>query len=83
MSEQLGAKTRWQASGELAMMFRGTYTSEFYREVRDLLHEEVTVGQLAQAPHGPRYRQAQRRLARRWAALQTTEGRFRVRPAAS
>ena len=41
VSEQLGGKTHWQASGELAMMFPGTYTSPFYREVRDLLHEEV------------------------------------------
>jgi len=41
VSEQLGAKTHWQASGELAMMFPGTYTTPFYREVRDLLHEEV------------------------------------------
>ena len=79
----LNGKTHWRDSGDLAMMFRGTYSSDFYREIRNLLHEQVTVGQLAQAPHGPRYRQAQRRLARRWAALQTTEGRFRVRPAVS
>jgi anaerobic magnesium-protoporphyrin IX monomethyl ester cyclase len=41
VSTQLGAKTHWQASGDLAMMFHGTYTSPFYREVRDLLHDEV------------------------------------------
>ncbi len=40
-SAQLGEKTHWQASGELAMMFPGTYTTPFYREVRDLLHEQV------------------------------------------
>jgi anaerobic magnesium-protoporphyrin IX monomethyl ester cyclase len=39
--EQLQEKTRWQDSNDLAMMFRGTYTSEFYREVRNLLHEQV------------------------------------------
>jgi anaerobic magnesium-protoporphyrin IX monomethyl ester cyclase len=39
--EQLRDKTHWQDSNDLAMMFRGTYTSEFYREVRDLLHEQV------------------------------------------
>jgi anaerobic magnesium-protoporphyrin IX monomethyl ester cyclase len=38
---QLGAKTHWQDSGDLAMMFRGVYDSEFYRLVRDLLHEQV------------------------------------------
>ena len=79
----LNGKTHWRDSGDLAMMFRGTYSSDFYREIRNLLHEQVTVGQFDQAPHGTRYRQAQRRLARRWAALQTTESRFRVRPAAS
>jgi anaerobic magnesium-protoporphyrin IX monomethyl ester cyclase len=38
---QLGSKTRWQDSSDLAMMFRGTYGSDFYRAVRDLLHEQV------------------------------------------
>jgi anaerobic magnesium-protoporphyrin IX monomethyl ester cyclase len=39
--EQLRDQTRWQDSNDLAMMFRGTYTSEFYREVRNLLHAQV------------------------------------------
>jgi anaerobic magnesium-protoporphyrin IX monomethyl ester cyclase len=38
---QLGPKTHWQDSNDLAMMFRGTYDSGFYRTVRDLLHEQV------------------------------------------
>ena len=38
---QLGAKTHWQDSNDLAMMFHGTYGSAFYRAVRDLLHEQV------------------------------------------
>jgi len=42
---QLGEKTRWQDSNDLAMMFRGTYGSEFYRAVRDLLHEQVRLQQ--------------------------------------
>ena len=41
MKEQLGARTNWSDSDELAMMFHGTYTSAFYRRVRDVLHEEV------------------------------------------
>ena len=40
---QLGARTNWSDSDDLAMMFRGTYESAFYRRVRDLLHEEVAV----------------------------------------
>ncbi len=39
--EQLGSKTRWVDSDELAMMFRGTYDTAFYRRVRNLLHEEI------------------------------------------
>ncbi|MEI7036693.1 B12-binding domain-containing radical SAM protein [Fulvimonas yonginensis] len=38
---QLGRKTHWEDSADLAMMFRGAYDSEFYREVRDLLHAQV------------------------------------------
>ncbi len=38
---QLSAKTHWQQSNDLEMMFCGTYTTEFYRAVRDLLHAQV------------------------------------------
>jgi anaerobic magnesium-protoporphyrin IX monomethyl ester cyclase len=38
---QLRDKTHWQESNDLDMMFSGTYTSEFYRGVRNLLHEQV------------------------------------------
>lgn len=41
---QLGTKTNWRESGDLEMMFAGTYDTEFYRDVRDLLHEQVSVG---------------------------------------
>lgn len=44
---QLGRKTHWNESDELAMMFRGTYETGFYREVRDLLHREVTAPGIA------------------------------------
>jgi anaerobic magnesium-protoporphyrin IX monomethyl ester cyclase len=75
---QLDGKTHWQDSGDLAMMFRGTYSSDFYRAIRNLLHEQVSVGQLDTKQQGASYRQAQRRLARRWAALQLRESSFRV-----
>ncbi|MBV8503159.1 MAG: B12-binding domain-containing radical SAM protein [Paucibacter sp.] len=39
--EQLGPKTHWDESGDLAMMFDGAFGTEFYRRVRDLLHEQV------------------------------------------
>lgn len=38
---QLGEKTHWEDSGDLAMMFRGAYDSDFYRSFRDLLHRQV------------------------------------------
>jgi radical SAM superfamily enzyme YgiQ (UPF0313 family) len=41
---QLGAKKNWDDSDDLAMMFQGAYTSEFYRALRDALHLEVTRG---------------------------------------
>ena len=42
---QLGDKTHWRDSGDLAMMFRGTYDSAFYRRIRDLLHDQVALQQ--------------------------------------
>ena len=43
VKEQLGAKTRWQDSNDLDMMFHGTYTSDFYRAVRNLLHDQISL----------------------------------------
>ncbi len=41
VAAQLGEKRNWCDSDDLAMMFRGTYTTEFYRLLRDALHLEV------------------------------------------
>jgi anaerobic magnesium-protoporphyrin IX monomethyl ester cyclase len=41
VKEQLGEKRHWHESSDLEMMFAGTYTSEFYRRVRNLLHDEI------------------------------------------
>jgi anaerobic magnesium-protoporphyrin IX monomethyl ester cyclase len=41
---QLGARTNWEETGELAMLFQGTYTTGFYRRLRDALHDEVRDG---------------------------------------
>jgi anaerobic magnesium-protoporphyrin IX monomethyl ester cyclase len=75
-------KTHWHDSGDLAMMFRGTYSSDFYRAIRNLLHEQVSVGQLDHTQQRTRYHEAQRSLARRWAALQSRESSYRVAPRA-
>jgi len=41
---QLGHQTNWRDSNDLAMMFHGTYDTDFYRRVRTLLHAEVEPG---------------------------------------
>jgi len=38
---ELGRKTNWVDSEDLSMMFKGAYTSEFYRALHDALHAEV------------------------------------------
>jgi anaerobic magnesium-protoporphyrin IX monomethyl ester cyclase len=38
---QLGARTNWEETGDLAMLFQGTYTTAFYRRLRDALHAEA------------------------------------------
>jgi anaerobic magnesium-protoporphyrin IX monomethyl ester cyclase len=37
----LRGKANWSDSDDLAMMFQGAYSTDFYREIRDLLHQEV------------------------------------------
>lgn len=61
---QLGQKRNWHESNDLEMMFAGTYRSEFYRRIRDLLHEQV-----AEGPSPA--------LERRWQDLATQEARYR------
>ena len=41
VAAQLGSKKNWSDSDDLAMMFQGSYTSEFYKALRDALHLEV------------------------------------------
>jgi anaerobic magnesium-protoporphyrin IX monomethyl ester cyclase len=74
VKEQLGAKTHWQDSGDLDMMFWGTYTSAFYRAIRDLLHEQVDLEKLEPAK---RWR-ARRLLERRWSELLAHEPSYRT-----
>jgi anaerobic magnesium-protoporphyrin IX monomethyl ester cyclase len=60
--EQLGARENWHDSGELAMLFQGTYTTDFYRRLRDALHDEVSAGRTDDT---------------RWARLSAEEARNR------
>jgi anaerobic magnesium-protoporphyrin IX monomethyl ester cyclase len=47
--EQLGPKTNWTDSGDLAMMFQGTYRSPFYRHLHRLVHRELELRQACAA----------------------------------
>ena len=49
VSAQIGPKANWTESGDLAMMFRGTYSSEFYRALAAALHLEVRQPDAAEA----------------------------------
>ena len=40
----MGAKSNWEDSADLTMMFRGTYSTEFYRALAEALHIEVRGG---------------------------------------
>ena len=42
--DQMRGRKNWVDSDDLAMLFQGTYTTDFYRRVRDLLHREVDEG---------------------------------------
>jgi len=68
VKRELGAKRNWEESNDLDMMFFGTYRSEFYRSVRNLLHDQIAEGQ------SPGVR-------RRWDELVRCEAEFRQRPA--
>jgi anaerobic magnesium-protoporphyrin IX monomethyl ester cyclase len=64
VKEQLGDKTHWQESNDLEMMFAGTYRSEFYRAVRNVLHDQVKY------PYSPE-------VAQHWARLVADERYYR------
>jgi anaerobic magnesium-protoporphyrin IX monomethyl ester cyclase len=76
---QLNGKTHWQDSNDLAMMFQGTYNSDFYRAIRNLLHDQVTLEQPDVERRGSRYLRARQMLDRRWTELLSRELQHRSR----
>lgn len=79
--DQLGAKTHWDESGDLAMMFRGTYTTPFYRHLHATLHDDLDLHRrragLAPTPI-PRHDivslvEHERRVAQGWVTLAELE----------
>jgi anaerobic magnesium-protoporphyrin IX monomethyl ester cyclase len=74
---QLGSKTHWQESDDLEMMFHGTYTSDFYRVIRDLLHQRVSLEALNTPARADDYRRGTCKLDRRWQDLVASEWQYR------
>jgi anaerobic magnesium-protoporphyrin IX monomethyl ester cyclase len=81
---QLGLKTHWQESADLEMMFHGTYTSEFYRAIRDLMHDRVSLESFNTPSQAGEYRRGRGALEQRWQNLLSSECHYRNerRPAA-
>ena len=73
---QLRAKTHWQESNDLDMMFHGTYTSDFYRAVCNLLHDQVSL-QTASASGSLDHGSAAKAIDRRWQELLSDELKYR------
>jgi anaerobic magnesium-protoporphyrin IX monomethyl ester cyclase len=74
---QLRGKTHWQESDDLEMMFQGTYTSDFYRAVRNLMHDQITLQTLDMAAGGDEHIAAKRTLDQRWKELLSREFQYR------
>jgi anaerobic magnesium-protoporphyrin IX monomethyl ester cyclase len=70
---QLGVKTHWRDSGDLAMMFRGTYDSAFYRRFRDLLHKQVDLRQSRDSASPESLERGLAALEAQWDALIASE----------
>jgi anaerobic magnesium-protoporphyrin IX monomethyl ester cyclase len=71
---QLRGKTHWQESNDLEMMFQGTYTSDFYRAVRNLMHDQIRPQSTDSAGADG---EAQSALDRRWQELVADELKYR------
>jgi anaerobic magnesium-protoporphyrin IX monomethyl ester cyclase len=74
---QFGAKTHWQESNDLAMMFSGTYSTDFYRAVRNLLHDEISLQTDVGSPDRRERVRLEKALKRRWQDLLAHEQQFR------
>src|ERR1700723_3786511 len=73
---QMRAKTHWHESNDLDMMFHGTYTSDFYRAVRNLLHDQIAL-QTADKPLLPEHERATDAIEQRWQELLRNEAKYR------
>ncbi|HWG72386.1 MAG TPA: radical SAM protein [Steroidobacteraceae bacterium] len=75
---QLGGKTHWQDSNDLDMMFQGTYTSDFYRAVRNLMHDQIALQTVDTSVNLDEYGRARIALDRGWRELRSRELQYRT-----
>jgi anaerobic magnesium-protoporphyrin IX monomethyl ester cyclase len=74
---QLGGKTHWQESNDLEMMFQGTYSSDFYRAIRNLLHDQITHQTADGAEDSGEHARVRIALGQRWQELMSQELQYR------
>jgi anaerobic magnesium-protoporphyrin IX monomethyl ester cyclase len=74
---QLRGKTHWQESDDLEMMFHGTYTSDFYRTVRNLMHDQIALQTVDMRVGSDEHVAAKRRIDQRWSELLSREFQYR------
>ncbi|MFQ5459721.1 MAG: B12-binding domain-containing radical SAM protein, partial [Anaerolineae bacterium] len=82
VAAQMDGRRRWHSSADLAMMFRGTYTTDMYRALHRWFHGDVDARlALARARStGRGVAEAMARVAAseaQWQALAGTEGQYR------
>jgi anaerobic magnesium-protoporphyrin IX monomethyl ester cyclase len=79
VSANLGSKVNWDESNDLAMMFQGTYNSDFYRTVRDLLHDENRLQNRQSGGDQERFEFEMEAVEARWRQLIAEERNYRLR----
>ncbi len=78
VAPQLGAKTNWTDSNDLAMMFQGTYRSPFYRHLHNLIHRDLELRQkLASGIHSVEIFALLDQLNAEWCTLGRVESEHR------
>lgn len=71
---QLGMKQNWHDTDDLDMMFHGTYSTDFYKRIRTLMHDEVNAFGTGEWSDD---------FDRRWAELEASEAESRQAAPAS
>lgn len=66
VKHQLGAKQNWQDSNDLAMMYRGPFTTAFYRQLHRRIHTEFRLRKWRAEANSGQKQALRRRLQRGW-----------------